>query len=881
VGAEGRSDLELKVTPLAGSASASAGGEEVSPRPGGWTSREAAELSRRFGPNQIVPEVHHDAWRRIAGAAADPMVLLLAAVAAVEFLLGERRDAVILLSAILPIAGMDIFLEWKSESALAALRKLTVRRAKVWRDGALAERPATELVPGDRIVLQEGDLVPADARLVESTDLQLDESALTGESDAVAKTPGIGPAAALLAGTTVLSGRGSAIVEIIGRKTEYGKLARLVSEVEEKPTPLQVLLHRLLKRLLPLAIFFCLAVIVAQRLRGAPWPRSVLGGLVLAMAAVPEEFPVVFALFLSLGAFRLARHRALIRELTAVETLGAATVACADKTGTLTEGRLEVAFLLGPGGRWSPSSGPLPEWGREMLETLLLASEQEPYDPLDQALARFARAAGVDPAQVYRTHELLREHPFEPRGKYHTHTWRVRGTTFAASKGAPETILARTIPEDGRSAAESVWREAVGGNSHRWIGVARGHIGDPKGPPDRESDESNLKLLGFVAFRDPPRRSAREAVEACRSAGVRVLMITGDHAQTALAVAREVGIASEERDVMTGPESERLAPEEFSAACRRVRVFARATPELKLRVVEALTASGETVAMTGDGINDAPALKAAAIGVAMGKRGTEVAREASRLVLLDDDFATLVEAIREGRKVFDDIRHAFGYLLAVHVPIILLALLPPLLGWPLLLLPAEIVWIELLIHPTSSLVFPFEPSSEDLMSRPPRPATSGFFAPGQVSHAVLSGLAMTGVSLASFAMALDRGAAAARSHAIVTLFVCFAMLILSGRWRTLVGGTRNRALLPVVAGTLASLLLVLEVPGLRATLGLADLAPAELLVAVALAAVFGVLDLLLRAATRWRTLVSAAGLAAAPPAAGAGPGDRVRSGPGS
>jgi Ca2+-transporting ATPase len=323
-------------------------------------------------------------------------------------------------------------------------------------------------------------------------------------------------------------------------------------------------------------------------------------------------------------------------------------------------------------------------------------------------------------------------------------------------------------------------------------------------------------------------------------------MITGDLPQTALAVARDVGITAGEEEVLTGKEAEALAPGDFAAACRRVRVFARATPELKLRVVEALTAAGETVAMTGDGINDAPALKAAAIGVAMGQRGTEVAREASRLVLLDDDFSTFVAAIREGRKVFDDIRQAFSYLLAVHVPIILLALLPSLLGWPLLLLPAEIVWIELLIHPTSSLVFPFEPAAADLMTRPPRPAAAGLFGPGQIPYAVLAGLAMTAVSFTAYALALGQGAAPARSQAILTLFVCFALLVLAGRWRSLFGRRRNRALLPAALGTLATLPIAFVVPGFRSTLGLSGLSRDSLLLAFALAAVFGLLEQLIR-----------------------------------
>ena len=826
------------------------GSSRAEPTPGapdgpGLTSEEAAIRARRDGPNNIVPEVHRSLWRRVAGAAADPMVFLLGSVAAVELLIGERRDAYVLLAAILPIAGMDVYLEWKSESALAALRKLTVRRARVWRDGVLGEMPATELVAGDRILLQEGDLVPADARLLDSTDLQLDESALTGESEMVSKTPGEGPDARLFAGTTVLSGRGSAVVEVIGQATEYGRIARLVAGVEEKPTPLQQLLHRLLKRLLPIAVFFCAAVVVIERLHGTPWPRSILGGLVLAMAAMPEEFPVVFTLFLSLGAFRLARKRALVRELTAVETLGAATVACVDKTGTLTEGRLEVAHLAGPGASWETADGPPPAWAVRMIETLLLASEPEPYDPLDQAIARFAAAAGIDPASVYGRYRIVREHPFDPREKYHTHTWLGAEGEVAASKGAPETILARTLPHDGKAAMESLWMARREGNTLRWIGVACG-MPEAAAAPTRSSDESALSLLGFVAFRDPPRASAAPAVAACRSAGVRVVMITGDHAHTALNVAREVGIASEDSEVITGPEAERLDSEQFASACRRVHVFARATPELKLRIVESLAASGETVAMTGDGINDAPALKAAAIGVSMGKRGTEVAREASRLVLLDDDFATLVEAIRSGRKVFDDIRHAFVYLLAVHVPIVLLAFLPPLFGWPLLLLPAEIVWIELLIHPTSSLIFPFETESPDLMSRPPRARTSGFFARGQVPRAILSGVGITAASLAAFAAGLSGGAAAGRTQAIVTLFCCFAVLVLSGRWKTLTGPGRNRALLPVAAGTLVTLPFALLLPWLRGALGLTTLSASSLLSAVGLAVAFGVADWLLR-----------------------------------
>jgi len=480
-----------------------------------------------------------------------------------------------------------------------------------------------------------------------------------------------------------------------------------------------------------------------------------------------------------------------------------------------------------------------------MIETLLLASEPEPYDPVDQAIARFSAQAGVDPAVVYMRHRILREHPFDPREKYHTHTWETADGWIAASKGAPETILARTVLHDGKAAMESLWNREREGNTLRWIGVARG-TPRPAASPSRESDESALALLGFASFRDPPRASAAPAVAACHSAGVRIVMITGDHAHTALAVAREVGIASEEAEVLTGPEAERLDAARFAEACRRVHVFARATPELKLRIVESLALSGETVAMTGDGINDAPALKAAAIGVSMGKRGTEVAREASRLVLLDDDFATFVEAVRAGRKVFDDIRRAFAYLLAVHVPIILLAFLPPLLGWPLLLLPAEIVWIELLIHPTSSLVFPFEAEAPDLMSRPPRPRTSGFFAQGQVRHALLAGLGITAASLAAFALGLAEGGAVARSQAIVTLFTSFAALILAGRWTELSGSRKNRALLPVVAGTLVTLPVALLVPWCRGMLGLAALSWRQVVIAVSLAVAFGLLELLVR-----------------------------------
>ena len=802
-------------------------------RPKGLTTREAEELRRLHGANEIVPEVPRSAWRRVLRSAADPMVLLLAAVAAVELAVGERRNAFVLLAAILPIAGMD---------------------------GELRELAATELVPGDWILLQEGDLVPADAQLVDSTDIQIDESPLTGESEAISKEAGSGPSARLLAGTTVLAGRGSAVVEVTGQATEYGRIARLVSGVEDKPTPLQGVMRRLLRRLLPIALLFCIAVVAAQRLRGLPWPRSILGGLVLAMAAVPEEFPMVFALFLSLGAFRLARRRVLVRELTAVETLGAATVVCVDKTGTLTEGRLEAALLLGRHGAWQPSDGSPPPWAREILETLLLASEPEPFDPMDQALARLAESAGIEPARVHSRHELLREHPFEPREKYHTHTWRMPAGAFAASKGAPETILARTLSDDGKSGMERAWRQRLAGNTHRWIGVARGDVDPSSRTPDRASDESSLRLLGFVAFRDPPRATAAAAVAACRTAGIRVVMITGDHPQTALAVSRDVGIAAGDEEVLTGKEAEELVPRGFAAACRRVQVFARATPELKLRIVQALTAGGETVAMTGDGINDAPALKASAIGVAMGRRGTEVAREASRLVLLDDDFSTFVEAIKEGRKVFDDIRQAFLYLLAVHVPIILLALLPALLGWPLLLLPTEIVWIELLIHPTSSLVFPFDPAPADLMTRPPRPAAAGLFGPGEVRHAVLAGLAMTAVSFAAYAFSLGQGAPAARSQAILTLFVCFALLVLAGRWRSLFGKRRNRALLPVVAGTLGTLLIALEVPWFRSLLGLSGVSRDAVLLALSLAAVFGILERLLRAAAGGGQLSPRAGL---------------------
>ncbi len=764
----------------------------------------AAQRLAADGPNNIVAAARRSRWKRWLGPFADPMVALLLVAAPTYLLIGETTDAIVVFVALIPIAGVGWVLEARSERTLEKLRQLIAPTALVLRDGELATVATSDLVVGDVIALHEGDIVPADATVLDLTQFLVDESTLTGESlPATKSVDGTPEERSAWAGTTVLAGRAFARVTATGSRTRYGEIGTLVAGVKSPATPLQRALGRLVKVLSVVAAVVCSAVVAAELIRGRGLGEAIIAGVSLAIAAIPEEFSMVYALYLALGAWELAHDDALVRRLPGVETLGSTTVICTDKTGTLTQGHLAVASLEAVAG--DPT----------LLANAVLACEPDPYDPLDRAIVDYARQAGVDIDALHGA-ALVADWPFDPNDKYITHVWHLADGSFrVVAKGSIEGV-ARHAGGAINAVAQAA-HDRFAEQGMRVIAVATGVSDGPTG--DRARDESTLAYAGLVAFSDPVRKGVAEALEQCRSAGIRVIMITGDHPATAHAVAEGLALPHEGKDgdlIATGDELDAATDAEFDALAAAANVFARTRPEHKHRLVVALRRQGEVVAMTGDGTNDAPALRAADIGVAMGKRGTEVAREAATIVLLDDNFATIVSAVRNGRRIYDNLARAFAYLVAFHAPLLITALVVPLLGKPLLLLPIQLILLELLLHPVVSLVFQADPADPDVMTRDPLPASSGLgwkalWRPYAVGIVLAIGI------LGLYLGALARGwtTEQARGLGFATLLASQALLVIVERsphvpvWRAGLRPTRELigALVVIVAVTLASVYL--------------------------------------------------------------------------
>ena len=718
------------------------GGTGPAPAATGLSQAEADRRLRRDGPN-LLPQPERRNWRAILGGVVrEPMLLLLAAASALYLLLGDAAEAAALAASFGLVVALTAFQEYRSERALQALRDLSSPNARVLRDGALRALPARDLVVGDVVRIVEGDRVPADARLLEATDLMLDESMLTGESVPVARAPSAHATAEegwVRAGTLAVHGHGLAEITATGAATAIGRIGASLRAVRSPPTPLQADIRRAVVAFAILGIGFSLLVALVYGASRGDWLQGTLAGITLAMANIPEEFPVVLAVFLALGAWRMARHRALIRRPHAIEALGAVTVLCTDKTGTLTENRMTVAELA-----CRDAHAVLPAVLPPPLEALLscadAASGEHAFDPLDASI----RAALPDTLRLRRKEwQRIREYPLSSELLATAHVWRTPtpGRIRVFCKGAPEAVagLCRLPPAEKAAALEDAGAMAQRGL--RVIAAATAEWGDDGTPLPADARGFAFAWSGLLGMADPLRAGVRDAVAEARAAGIRVLMLTGDHVETARAIALQAGL-SEPRKVVLGRELETPDDAVLRQRIQDNDVFARTKPEHKLRLVDALTRSGQVVAMTGDGVNDAPALVAAHVGIAMGGRGTDVAREAASIVLLDDNFVTILAAIRDGRTIYDNIVRAVRYILAVHVPITGLALLPLLWGQPLVLLPLHVVFLELIIDPASTLVFEREPAAADVMRRPPRPPTRRLLDGRLLIESLGQGLAM-------------------------------------------------------------------------------------------------------------------------------------------
>jgi Ca2+-transporting ATPase len=888
----------------------------------GLSEREAAERLRKEGYNEIPSTRRRSIFAIALDVAREPMFLMLVACGILYLILGDVEEASMLLFFVFVVMGITLYQERKTERALEALRDLSSPRALVIRDGVEKRIAGREVVRGDLLVVKEGDRVPADATLLSSLNLSVDESLLTGESVPVRKmaaaqggaarsqallgeggdgaavplggsesTAQTGPTVPsraisrpggddlpfIFSSTLVVQGQGIAEVQAIGMGTEIGKIGKALRTVEPEQTFLQKETGRLVRRLVVAGLTLCVLVVVIYGLTRGDWLHGILAGITLAMATLPEEFPVVLTIFLALGAWRISQNHVLTRRVPAVETLGSATVLCVDKTGTLTLNRMTVSelfasgeyYALGgsihdssldaahesshdpihdstPGSARDSTSGPadsaIPENFHELVEFGILSSQIDPFDPMEKAIQQLGGQYLSQTEHLHSDWTLVHEYPLSKELLSLSRVWTSPdGADFIiAAKGAPEAIIDLCHFDEAQAESLSSHIATLADRGLRVLGVAKARFEHPALP--REQHDFTFEFLGLIGLADPVRPTVPAAIKECYTAGIRVVMITGDYPGTARNIARAVGLTPSDQ-VITGAELDSLSDEALRERVKEVNIFARVVPEQKLRLVNALKANGEIVAMTGDGVNDAPALKAAHIGIAMGGRGTDVARESAALVLLDDDFSSIVQAVRLGRRIYTNIKKAIAYIVAIHVPIAGMSLIPVLLKWPLVLLPVHIVFLELIIDPACSVVFEAEREEEDVMRRPPRNPKDRLFDRWTLTASLLQGLSVLVFVLAVFAIAMSRGQGehGARALAFTTLIIANLGLILTNRsWsRTILSTLRspNTALWFVLLGATVFLGLVLYLPFLRDLFKFDPLHPLDLWICLVAGAV--------------------------------------------
>lgn len=759
--------------------------------------------------------------RRIAlEVAREPMFLLLIVAGLVYLMLGSPSDALMLLAFVLLAMSMTIYQERKTERVLETLRELSSPRALVIRAGRHVRIPGREVVVDDLLVLEEGDRVPADGVLLDAHDLMIDESLLTGESVALPKLVEDGANGRVFSGTMVVQGGGLARITATGAASEIGKIGKALQSLESGKSPLQREIGTLVRNFSFVGVALSVLVLILYGYTRGDWYNGLLVGISLSMSVLPEEFTVVLSIFMALGAWRMSKSRVLTRRTPVIETLGSATVLCVDKTGTLTENRMAVHTVLAENVRWRPDiATEPPREVAELLDFARLASEVAPFDPMDKAFHNCISEHLPALRNSRQGWTLEHEYPLTSEILAMTHGWRSPDGSqrLVATKGAPESV-ARLCGFDAQRTLHIMQQvDELAKSGMRVLGVARAVHEDNAWPPT--SDAFRFEWLGLVGLADPVRPGVPHAVQECRHAGIKVIMITGDHAVTAQAIARDAGLRDER--VVTGSELDTFDDAALRAAVAEVRVFARIRPEQKLRLVSALKDSGEIVAMTGDGVNDAPALKAAHIGISMGERGTDVAREASSLVLLNDDFDSIVQAIRLGRRIYDNLRKALTYIVAAHLPIAGMTMLPLLFGTPMAFAPVHIVFLEMIINPACSVVFEMERAEGDVMKRKPRAVTERLFGARNVVVALLQGFGLLGACAAVFFFGLRSGASADEARAAAFASVVLGNLLLIVVSRSASGGALRSLRIPnpaqwwVVAGAGAGLALVLYLPALH------------------------------------------------------------------
>jgi Ca2+-transporting ATPase len=793
----------------------------------GLSKIEAAEILQKEGYNELPSSKPKSVLTIAFGVVKEPMFLLLVACGTLYLILGDIQEGLMLLSFVFVVMGIEFYQEKKTEKALDALKDLASPRALVIRDGETIRIPGRDVVKGDIIVLQEGDRVPADGNVLNSTNLLADESLLTGESVPVRKreleegdtdfTPGGDDIPVVFSGSMIV--HGFVLVTATAMNTEIGKIGKALESVKEEPTQLKKEMGTLVKRLAIIGILLCVLVITIYTITRGDLLKGFLAGITLAMAMLPEEFPVVLTIFLALGAWRMSKKSVLTRKPSAIETLGSATVLCTDKTGTLTQNKMTVTQLFnGTDFTKVVSGGIFPEPFHEIIEYGILSSQANPFDPMEKAIINTGDQYLKNSEHIHTDWVMEKEYPLSKDLLAMSRVFSNTGTKekVIAVKGAPEAIfdLCHLNKETVAGYEKAVSEMASEGL--RVLGVARANITFKELPSIQH--DYDLEFVGLIGLSDPIRENVPDAVKECYKAGIRVIMITGDYPVTAINIGKEIGIKDPEICI-TGSELKDMTEDELCERIKVANIFARVIPEQKLKIVNALKRNNEIVAMTGDGINDAPALKAANIGIAMGEKGTDVAREASSLVLMDDNFASIVGAVKMGRKIFDNLQKALGYIFAIHVPIAGLSLIPVLFGdLPLILWPVHIVFLELIIDPACSMIFEAEKEEENVMSRPPKDINEPFFGARKIFFSCMQGVGILVITLAVYFIGLKMGYTekSVRTLTFVTLIVSNIAVILSNRSWTRgffqILRTPNKAVAWIVGGAITFLIMILNIP---------------------------------------------------------------------
>jgi Ca2+-transporting ATPase len=836
--------------------------------PGGLTGQEAEARLRVDGPNALPRPERRSLRTILLDVLREPMLVLLIVGGLLYLALGDLSEAVLLLVFALLSVVITLLQEVRTERVLEALRDLTSPRALVIRDGERKRIAGTDVVRGDLVVLSEGDRVPADARLIQCDNLLADESLLTGESVPVRKTSDYASVAAprpggedlgfVFSGSLVVRGSGLAVVIATGPRSEIGRIGRALSAMSNEPSGLQTETRRMVRIFGVAAGVVCFSALLIQGLMRGGWLKAFLSAIALGMAMLPEEFPVVLTVFMAMGAWRISRARVLTRRAAAIEALGAATVLCTDKTGTLTENRMSVAELqLADGEIFRPAANAvLPGAFHELTRYSVLASQQNPFDPMEKALHRLnLDIAGGEGQRALSDWRIVQSFGLRPGLLAMTQVWETpagRDHLIIAAKGASEAILALCRCDEMNRAKLTGWADRMAAEGLRVLGVARATAVGGRVPDNPR--ELDFTFVGFVGLADPLRSSVPASVAECRNAGIRVVMITGDYPVTARAIAGRAGIDGSR--IVTGDTLKAMTDTELAEQVRATSVFARIMPEQKLRIVNALKASGQVVAMTGDGVNDAPSLKAAHIGIAMGGRGTDVAREAAAIVLLDDDFSAIVKAIRLGRRIYDNLRKAMAFIFAVHVPIVGLAFLPLLFGLPVLLGPVHIAVLEMIIDPVCALVFEAEDEEENIMRRAPRAPDRPLFSIALIAWGLFQGVIALVLTAAIFFVGLRAGMPEGEVRALTFFSLVMAVIGLVFVNRSFSASPfkalrrPGAALLAVVAAVAGMLFLTMVWPYARNLFGF-GLLPANYF-ALAIAAGAGVMVTLELAKSLWR-----------------------------